>query len=354
MFQRKRPKKIFSKKSSPRLPISLVILGTLALLFFLFPTYTYTPEEIAPPPSFTPQPIQSVTVTPIPPPTYTPAPLPTGLHGGRVIFTCTRGDFNHLCMVNQDGSGLLRLTDEFANDYYPAFSPLGGAIAFASNRSLGTFDLYFMVLSTSSLIQLTDEIGNAFSPDFSPDGERVVFANKDERGQTSLYIVNRTGENLRMLFEGPNYTGPTSIVGAAWSPDGQTIAFAMATTELFEYEIFLIKADGNEPPQQLTTGLLGITGSLDWSPDGRHLLISAGPPNDKDIFRLDLQENVITRLTYGGNNNSPSYSPDGQYIAYNSLRNGGQADIYVIREDGSDERQLTSDPEPDWQPQWEP
>jgi TolB protein len=352
MFQRKQPKKIFSKKTSPRLPVSLIIIGLLALLFFLVPTYT--PEEIEVPVSFTPGPSPSPTTSPAPPSTYTPAPLPTGFHGGRIIFTCTRGDYNHLCMVNQDGSGLLRLTDVYANDYYPAFSPLGGAIAFASNRGQGSFDLYFMVLSTSSLIPLTSEIGNAFSPDFSPDGERVVFGNRDEKGQTSLYIVNRSGENLRLLFEGPNYAGPTSIVGAAWSPDGVTIAFAMSSTQLFEYEIFLIKADGNEPPYQLTTGLLGITGSLDWSPDGRYLLISAGPPNDKDIFKLDLQENVISRLTYGGNNNSPSFSSDGEYIAYNSLRNNGQADIYIVRADGTNERQLTTDPEPDWQPQWEP
>jgi len=352
MFRRKQPKKIFSKKQGRRLPVSLIIIGLLALLFYLVPTYT--PEEIEAPASFTAQPSPSPTTSPAPLPSFTPAPLPTGLHGGRIIFTCTRGDYNHLCMVNQDGSGLLRLTDEFANDYYPAFSPLGGAIAFASNRSLGTFDLYFMVLSTSSLVQLTDEIGNAFSPDFSPDGERVVFANKDERGQTSLYIVDRTGENLRLLFEGPNFTGPTSIVGAAWAPDGQTIAFAMATTELFEYEIFLINADGNEPPQQFTTGLLGLTGSLDWSPDSRYLLVSAGPPEDKDIFNIDTQANTIARLTHGGNNNSPSFAPDGQLIAYNSLRNNGQADIYIINTDGTGERQLTSDPEPDWQPQWEP
>jgi TolB protein len=354
MFQRKHPKKIFSKKSRPRLPISLIILGLLALLFYLVPTYNNAPEDIQPPASFTPGPTQPVPASPAPPPTYTPEPLPTGLHGGRIIFTCTRGDYNHLCMVNRDGSGLLRLTDEFANDYYPAFSPQGGAIAFASNRSLGTFDLYFMVLSTSSIIPLTNEIGNAFSPDFSPDGEHIVFANKDDKGQTSLYIVDRTGENLRLLYAGPNFSGPTSIVGVAWSPDGKTIAFAMSTTQLFEYDIFFINADGKEPPQKLTTGLLGITGSLDWSPDGRYLLVSAGPPGDKDIFDIDLQANTIARLTHGGNNNSPSFSPDGQYVAYNSLRNGGQADIYISRADGTDERQLTSDPEPDWQPQWEP
>jgi len=355
MFSRKRPKKIFSKKQTPRLPISLIIIGLLALLFFLVPTYTYTPEDIDVPPSFTPLPSLPPTNSPLPPPTYTPAPLPTGLHGGRIIFTCTRGDFNHLCMVNRDGSGLLRLTDVSANDYYPAFSPQGGAIAFASNRSLGTFDLYFMVLSTSSLLPLTDEIGNAFSPDFSPDGERLVFANKpSDDSPTALYIVDRNGENLRMLFSGPNFAGPTSIVGAAWSPDGQTIAFAMSTTQLFEYDIFLINADDDQPPRQLNSGLLGISGSLDWSPDGHQLLIAAGPPNDKDIYNLDLQANTISRLTYGGNNNSPSFSPDGEFIAYNSLRNGGQADLYIIRADGTDERRLTNDPEPDWQPQWEP
>ena len=353
MFQRRHPQKIFSKKPTPRLPISLILIGLLALLFFLVPTYA--PEEIKAPASFTPPPSLPPTNSPAPPPTYTPAPLPTGLHGGRIIFTCTRGDYNHLCMVNQDGSGLLRLTDISANDYYPAFSPQGGAIAFASNRGLGTFDLYFMVLSASSLIPLTNEIGNAFSPDFSPDGERLVFANKPaEGGPTALYIVDRTGENLRMLYSGPNFAGPTSIVGVDWSPNGGTIAFAMRTTQLYEYDIFLINADDGQPPRQLNTGLLGITGSLDWSPDGRFLLVSAGPPNDKDIFNLDLQANVITRLTHGGNNNSPSLSPDGEYIAYNSLRNGGQADIYIIRADGTDERQLTDNPEPDWQPQWEP
>jgi len=354
MFKRKEPKKIFSQKPSRRLPVSLIVLGLLALLLSLIPTSTIPSEEFVPASTFTTQPTLPATNSPAPPPTYTPAPLPTGLHGGRIIFTCTRGDYNHLCMVNQDGSGMLRLTDEFANDYYPAFSPGGGAITFASNRSLGTFDLYFMVLSTSSLVQLTDEIGNAFSPDFSPDGEQVVFANRDEKGQTSLFIVDRTGKNLRQLFAGPNFEGPTSIVGAAWSPDGKTIVFAMATTQLFEYEIFFIKADGSEPPQQLATGLLGITGSLDWSPDGRYLMVSAGPPEDKDIFNIDLQANTIARLTYGGNNNSPSFSPDGQYVAYNSLRNGGQADIYIIRTDGTEERQLTTNPEPDWQPQWEP
>ncbi|HKI53546.1 MAG TPA: hypothetical protein VJ987_05435, partial [Anaerolineales bacterium] len=95
-------------------------------------------------------------------------------------------------------------------------------------------------------------------------------------------------------------------------------------------------------------------GSLDWSPDGRSLLIYAGPPGDKDIFRIDVDAEVAEQLTDGGNNAACSYSPDGQWIAFNSLRNNDQADLFIMRADGSSQRQITDNPEPDWQPQWEP
>ncbi|NOZ00029.1 MAG: hypothetical protein GXP40_12650 [Chloroflexi bacterium] len=356
MLQRKYSKRIFSKKKGPRLPLSLLLLGLLVLLFSLVPALVpiTTETEFAIHASFTPKPTLPPVSTPLPPPTLTPLPLPTGVHGGRIIFTCTRGEFNQLCMVNRDGSGLLLLTHEYANHYYPAFSPRGEAIIFASTRSEGTFDLYLLVLSTSQLLQLTDEIGNVFSPDFSPDGEKILFINRADKEPAGLWVMGRNGENPHLLFGGPNYSGPNTLVSAAWSPDGKSIALAMTVDQPYEYEIFLLDAEGAGTPRRVTYGLLGIAGSVDWSPDGRYLLLSAGPPGDKDIFRYEVDTGVITRLTFGGNNNSPVYSPDGQWIAFNSLRNNDQADIYIMRADGSDLQQLTADPEPDWQPQWEP
>ena len=280
--------------------------------------------------------------------TVTPLPKPTREHIGRIIFTCTRGDYNQLCMINADGTGYQQLTSLDAHSYYPVYSPLGGSVVYASNQNGGVFDLFLFIFDGAKLIRLTERIGNVISPTFSPDGQKILFANRAAEGPTSLWIVENTGENPDLLYSGPN-----TIVAVDWSPDGQTIAFAMATDQPDSYEIFLMNADGSNV-RQLTRGLPGIGGSIDWSPDGTKLLIYAGPPGDKNIFLVDVFAETAVQLTNGGNNAASSFSPDGQWIAFNSLRNDDQADIFIMRPDGTDLRQVTNNPEPDWQPQWEP
>jgi len=281
-------------------------------------------------------------------PTFTPLPRPTKPNIGRIIFTCTRGDFNQLCIVNADGTGYQQITNVEAHNYYPVFSPLGGSIVYASNQNGGYFDLFLFVFNGSRLIRLTENIGNVLSPSFSPDGTQILFANRAAEGPTSLWVVENTGENPELLYAGPN-----TIVAADWSPDGSMIAFAMSLGEQDAYEIFLMKSDGTNV-RQVTNGLAGIGGSIDWSPDGEHVLIYAGETGDKNVFELDIVHRTVRQLTNGGNNAACSYSPDGQWIAFNSLRNDEQADIFIMRVDGSGLRQVTDNPEPDWQPQWEP
>ncbi len=334
-------RRIFSRRGGEsrfRLPIGLLLVVLAVGLCFLIPV-----NQID---------ITTVNVEnqdlPTALPTRTPLPAPTKPNIGRIIFTCTRGDFNQLCWVNADGTGYQQLTNVQAHNYYPVFSPKGGSIVYASNQNGGAFDLFLFIFDGAKLIRLTDFIGNVISPSFSPDGRRILFANRAGTGPTSLWMVDNNGENASLL-----YTGADTIVAADWSPDGNTIAFAMAVNSPNEYQIFLMGVDGSNV-RQLTRNLAGIGGSLDWSPDGRYLLIYAGPDGDKDIFRIDVVAQTATQLTDGGNNAASSYSPDGQWIAFNSLRNNDQADIFIMRADGTDTRQVTTDPEPDWQPQWEP
>ncbi len=280
-------------------------------------------------------------------PTLTPFPKPTDSHGGRIIFTCTRGEYNQLCTINADGTGYKRISDQLANDYYPAFSPQGGAFVFSSNRN-GAFDIYLFLIANNDLFQLTDRIGNVVSPDFSPDGEKIVFANRASTGPTSIWIVDRLGLNPRLI-----HTGPNAIVATAWSPNGDKIAYALQQDSPNEYQVFLMDVDGRNH-QRVTNGLQGVGGSIDWAPDGKSILIYAGAFGAKEIFNVNVETGDFTQLTFGGNNAAASYSPDGKYIVFNSLRNNEQADLFIMNADGHSTRQLTDDPEPDWQPVWEP
>jgi TolB protein len=282
----------------------------------------------------------------------TPSLTPTSAYaaqGGRIVFTCTRGDVNQICIVNADGSGYAQLTDSTRNNYYPIFTPDMEGIVFATNEG-DYFDLYRYNFATTEIARLTKYIGNAFSPKFSPDGTQLLFINRTKEGPTSIWLMGPLGENPHRL-----YAGAYTIVGADWGPDGKTIAFAMSTGQQNAYEVYLLDASQpDKEPRKLTYAVEGATGSLDWSLDGTSLLICMGPAGDKNVYRLDLATANAVQLTFGGNNASASYSPDGQYIVYNSLRNNEQADLFIINADGHSTRLLLDNPEPDWQPVWGP
>jgi TolB protein len=317
--------------------IFAMIAGFASLFWFVRPAPV---SKIPTPIQFTPF-ASSYT----PPPTFTPIPKPTDPKGGRIAFTCTRGDYNQICMINRDGSGLIQLSDMEASNYYPVFTPDGGSLLFASNRN-GPFDLYLLLFGEKQLFQITKNVGNVVSPDYSPDGRRIVFANRASDGPTSIWMVNADGLNPRLV-----YAGADTIVAAAWSPDGEKIAYAMSVGIPQEYEIFTMNTEGKNHVR-ISQGLAGIGGSIDWSPDGKSLLVYAGAYGDKDIYKIEVADGSYAQITNGGNNAGASYSPDGLYIVFNSLRNDEQADLYIMRADGSNQVQLTNHPEPDWGAQW--
>ncbi len=316
--------------------IFLLIAGFASLFWLVRP---------APAPAPTPVKFTPFAADFTPAPTITITPRPTDEHGGRIAFTCTRGDYNQICMVNRDGTGLAQLTDMDASNYYPTFTPDGASLLFSSNRN-GAFDLYLLSFDQKALIQITDHIGNVVSPDYSPDGRKIVFANRVGENPTAIWEVNSDGLNPHLL-----YTGTNSIVSVAWSPDGERIAYAMSVGIPQEYEIFIMDANGKNHVR-ISRGLQGVGGSIDWSPDGTNVLVYVGPFAEKDVFRIDAANGEFTQLTHGGNNAGAAYSPDGRFIVFNSQRNNDQADLYIMRADGENQQQLTNDPEPDWGAQW--
>ncbi len=77
--------------------------------------------------------------------------------------------------------------------------------------------------------------------------------------------------------------------------------------------------------------------------DGRHVaVVIAG--STYDIWLYEVARDTLTRLTFGGDDNYPVYSPDGKRIAFNCTR-AGAANLYQTAADGSGtvERLTTSE-----------
>src|SRR5512143_1391689 len=123
-----------AERRGPILPFSLLILGALVLLFSLIrPSGFFTsinPANVK---------IPAFTATP------TALPRPTDVHGGHIVFTCTRGSINQICMISADGTAYVQLTHGDSNAYYPTFSPDGETIVYAENQYDG-FDLFMLKL----------------------------------------------------------------------------------------------------------------------------------------------------------------------------------------------------------------
>jgi serine/threonine-protein kinase len=89
------------------------------------------------------------------------------------------------------------------------------------------------------------------------------------------------------------------------------------------------------------------------SPDGSRLAIQIVTDTRSDIWIKQLDRGPLSRLTFGGAENGiPTWSPDGRYVAFGSLREGGWS-TWIKRADGSGGEELLVDLDRNiWETQW--
>lgn len=271
------------------------------------------------------------------------APPPTiPLKDRRIAFQSKRDGNFEIYTSAPDGSDQKNLTNSFAHDGEPAWSPDHTRIAFDSDRA-GGFDIFVMNADGSGLVQLTTELAPDGYPTWSPDGTRIAFLSFRD-GNSEIYVMNADGTNAQRLTK--NMADDSK---PAWSPDGSRIAFHSDRDG--NYEIYVMNVDGSD--QRNLSNHPSADKNPAWAPTSSRLAFDSTRDADKsEIYVMGADGTLPVRLTNNDDSDSwPAFAPDGRQVVYQSDQHS-DVELYVVGVGGGTPRRLTENPGEDGEPSW--
>ena len=196
---------------------------------------------------------------------------------------------------------------------------------------------YSRVVNRVSQLDWVDRKGNHVSTstdpgvfinlDLSPDGNWVAVSQGkvEPGGQTSVDIwvtgLNQGTGSTPLTFEADRDFDPS------WSPDGSYIAYH-AVPYGGGSVLYRQRVDGSAQREALDRGV--TIKSPAWTPKGDALVYTKGDGKGGDLWRVPLtgDRKPIVFLQTAYDESSPSVSPDGRWIAYQSDKSG-RSEVYV-------------------------
>ncbi|PYP86257.1 MAG: hypothetical protein DMF61_14210 [Blastocatellia bacterium AA13] len=223
----------------------------------------------------------------------------------------------------------------FASDgpilLFPQFSPDGRHIAYVSYKS-GVPNIVVRS-AEGGIVGGTHFNSTTTSPSISPGGQLVFSSAIGQGGSMEIYVSSLDGSNPKRL----THTSKVVNISPRWNPKtGREIAFI--SDRGGAPQIYVMDSSGANQRPLIARG--GHSDSPSWSPDGRYIAFTWGGAGGYQVFVADVGSGQLLQLTSRGRNESPSWSPDGRHLVFQSNRTG-RWEVWLMHIDGSGQRQLS-------------
>jgi TolB protein len=243
-------------------------------------------------------------------------------NGDQILFISDNGTVGeyykyNIFVYNMKKDALSQITYGDNAFHGASWSPDGTQIVFSSDPSYQLEnDLNIINVDGTNLRQITNSASRDIDPAWSPDGKKIIYSSITTKPDTinnkfEIYLLNLAdGKRTRITNESEydytKYPPPPQEVNPVWSPDGKRIAYCtLVKTETKTYSnIWIMNEDGSNK-WQVTNTIEFMNGPVSWAPDGNRIVISS----NNDIYIMDLNSLLLSRLTTTGNNYCPSWEP---------------------------------------------
>ncbi len=190
-------------------------------------------------------------------------------------------------------------------------------------------------------------------PAWSPDGARVAFVSRHDE----LFVMDASGENIRVIG-GLLASNPVwEDFGPVWSPDSSRLAYIDKSSAAHLGQVSVVDVDTGKARRITYNPYQGADPV--WSPDGERIAFAGGMGNEWYLYVVDedgsAQKQLTTHRSYPFMRDL-AWSPHGDHIAFTSPgKDGRDAEVFVVEADSGLVRQLTDNVHAqDWEPEWSP
>ncbi len=258
-----------------------------------------------------------------------------GMAASRIAFSIRSANpeglsIQEIYTIDSDGENLRRVTGYGDLTLNPAWSPDGRRLTFASYKDGVGARLYELDLVTGVERNIpVVRTGDVFSPAYHPDGQRLAFAVAGG-GQSGVFSYDVERQCCLVRLSGGRYND----LSPTFSPDGRQMAFNSNRLGTATPQIYVMPTDGGDAelisPYEYGRG--GYYTSPDWSPTADRVAFHGRIERGRyQILVAEVADRGrrLRQLTWEGNNEDPSWAPDGRHLVFVGERSWGHG-LFVV------------------------